>query len=174
MARRQLLTDEQWARLLAPPNDEREIVRHYTLSRDDLDLIGGKRSGHSRLGFAVLLCYMRHPGRVLEANEIPPPELLSFIADRRRRDGTAAPSAASARAAAVKGAASPRDRRTRGATRRAPSMASTIEAPPFDSREPADTPLPFPARRRCRRIRRRSSHRVFWPKAAADSSHVKQ
>jgi hypothetical protein len=55
---------------LAPPNDEREIVRHYTLSRDDLDLIAGKRSGHSRLGFAVLLCYMRHPGRVLEANEI--------------------------------------------------------------------------------------------------------
>ena len=82
MARRQLLTDEQWARLLAPPNDEREIVRHYTLSRDDLDLIAGKRSGHSRLGFAVLLCYMRHPGRVLEANEIPPPELLSFIADQ--------------------------------------------------------------------------------------------
>jgi len=26
MARRQLLTDEQWARLLAPPSDEREIV----------------------------------------------------------------------------------------------------------------------------------------------------
>jgi hypothetical protein len=58
MARRQLLTDEQWARLLAPPNDEREIVRHYTLSRDDLDLIAGKRSGHSHLGFAVLLCYI--------------------------------------------------------------------------------------------------------------------
>jgi hypothetical protein len=36
------------------------------------------------------------------------------------------------------------DRRTRGATRRAPSMASTIEDPPFDGREPADTPpLPF-------------------------------
>src|SRR5262249_37048379 len=27
-------------------------------------------------------CYMRHPGRVLEANEIPPPALLSFIADQ--------------------------------------------------------------------------------------------
>jgi hypothetical protein len=61
------------------PADEREIVRHYTLSRDELDLIAGKRSGHSRLGFAVLLCYLRHSGRVLEANEIPPPELLSFM-----------------------------------------------------------------------------------------------
>jgi hypothetical protein len=58
MARRQLLTDELWARLLAPPNDEREIVRYYTLSRDDLDLIAGKRSRHGRLGFAVLLCYL--------------------------------------------------------------------------------------------------------------------
>ena len=89
MARRQLLTDEQWARLLAPPNDEREIVRHYTLSRDDLDLIAGKRSGRSRLGFAVLLCYLRHPGWVLEANEIPPPELLSFIADQFDMDAGA-------------------------------------------------------------------------------------
>jgi hypothetical protein len=39
MPRRQLFPDEQWASLLAPPREEREIVRHCTLSRDDLDLI---------------------------------------------------------------------------------------------------------------------------------------
>jgi Domain of unknown function (DUF4158) len=44
MARRQLFTDEQWASFLAPPSEEREIVRHCTLSRDDLDLIAVKRS----------------------------------------------------------------------------------------------------------------------------------
>ena len=44
MARRQLLTDEQWARLLAPPSDEREIVRYWTLSREDFDIIFRKRS----------------------------------------------------------------------------------------------------------------------------------
>jgi len=44
MARRQLLTDEQWTRLLAPPSDEREIVRYWTLSREDFDIIFRKRS----------------------------------------------------------------------------------------------------------------------------------
>ena len=56
MARRQLLTDEQWTRLLAPPSDEREIVRYWTLSREDFKIIFRKRSDHSRLGFALLLC----------------------------------------------------------------------------------------------------------------------
>jgi hypothetical protein len=37
----------------------------------------------------VLLCYLRHPGRVLEANEIPPPELLTFIADQLDMDAGA-------------------------------------------------------------------------------------
>ena len=46
MARRPLLTDEQWARLLAPPSDEREIVRYWTLSREDFDIISRKRSDH--------------------------------------------------------------------------------------------------------------------------------
>ncbi|WP_247888013.1 DUF4158 domain-containing protein, partial [Azospirillum brasilense] len=39
MARRRLLTEDQWARLLAVPDDERAMVRHYTLSRDDLDIV---------------------------------------------------------------------------------------------------------------------------------------
>ena len=99
MARRRLFSDEHWASLLAPPTDEREVVRHCTLSRDDLDLIAGKHSDHSRLGFALLLCYLRYPGRVLEAHEAPPAELLAFVADQlevdvaafekyRRRDQT--------------------------------------------------------------------------------------
>ena len=42
MARRQLLTDEQRARLLAPPSDEREIVRYWTLSREDFGSMSRK------------------------------------------------------------------------------------------------------------------------------------
>jgi TnpA family transposase len=80
MARRQLLTDEQWARLLAPPSGEREIVRYWTLSREDFDIIFRKRSDHNRLGFALLLCYLRYPGRVLGAEEVPPVTLVSFVA----------------------------------------------------------------------------------------------
>jgi TnpA family transposase len=80
MARRQLLTDEQWTRLLAPPSDEREIVWYWTLSHEDFDIIFRKRSDHSRLGFALLLCYLRYPGRALGPEEIPPVTLVSFIA----------------------------------------------------------------------------------------------
>jgi TnpA family transposase len=50
------------------------------LSREDFDIIFRKRSDHSRLGFALLLCYLRCPGRVLSADEVPPVALVSFIA----------------------------------------------------------------------------------------------
>src|SRR6202162_3267852 len=80
MARRQLLTDEQWSQLRAPPSDEREIVRYWTLSGDDFHIIVRKRSDHSRLGFALLLCELRYPGRVLGAEEVPPVALVSFVA----------------------------------------------------------------------------------------------
>ncbi len=39
-----------------------------------------KRSDHSRLGLALLLCYLRYPGRVLGAEEVPPVALVSFVA----------------------------------------------------------------------------------------------
>jgi TnpA family transposase len=80
MARRRLLSLEQWASLLAVPTDEREVIRHYTLGRDQLDLIAVKRTPHRRLGFAMMLCYVRHPGRVLEQDEDPPAAMLGFVA----------------------------------------------------------------------------------------------
>ncbi len=39
MARRQLLSNEAWAARLAPAVDDREVIRHYTLSEDDFDVI---------------------------------------------------------------------------------------------------------------------------------------
>jgi uncharacterized protein DUF4158 len=66
----------------APPSDEREIVRHWTLSREDFEIIFRKRSDHSRLGFALLLCYLRYPGRVLGADEVPPVSPVSFVAQQ--------------------------------------------------------------------------------------------
>ena len=65
MARRRLLNDVQWAALLSPPADEREIVRHYTLSAEDLAAVSTKRGNHNRIGFALTLCYLRFPGRAL-------------------------------------------------------------------------------------------------------------
>jgi TnpA family transposase len=94
MARRQLLTDEQWARLLAPPSDEREIFRYWTLSREDFDIIFRKRSDHSRLGFALPFCYLRYPGRVLGAEEVPRYRWFhslrrSLVSAQQRSSGTA-------------------------------------------------------------------------------------
>lgn len=73
MARRRLLSDDAWAQLLAPPTDERAIVRHYTLSPEDLALIAEKRTDATRLGFALMFCYLRYPGRVRPAKNLPNP-----------------------------------------------------------------------------------------------------
>jgi hypothetical protein len=80
MARRQLLNDVQWAGRLMPPSDEREIIRHYTLSDEDLAAAAVKRGDHNRIGFALTLCYLRFPGRALGIGETPPLPLLRFIA----------------------------------------------------------------------------------------------
>jgi TnpA family transposase len=80
MARRKLLNDVQWAGLLLPPTDEREIVRHYTLSDEDLAVVAGERGDHNRIGFALTLCYLRLPGRALGIGETPPLPLIRFVA----------------------------------------------------------------------------------------------
>jgi TnpA family transposase len=49
--------------------EEREMVRHYTLSFEDLVLIDRRRGDANRLRFAVLLCYLRLPGRTLRQDE---------------------------------------------------------------------------------------------------------
>ena len=82
MAHRELLTESQRVFFPAPATDERGMVRHYTLSADDLALIDRRRSDPNRLGFAVMLCYLRFPGRILREGEQPPTELCAFIAEQ--------------------------------------------------------------------------------------------
>lgn len=48
MARRRLLGDEQWAALFALPAGERDLVRHCTLTPEDLVLVTAKRSARKR------------------------------------------------------------------------------------------------------------------------------
>lgn len=80
MARRRLLTRDMLAGQYEPSLDEREIARHFTLPRDDLDLIATRRGDATCLGYAMLLLYLRWPGRVLEASEVPPMPILTFVA----------------------------------------------------------------------------------------------
>ncbi len=56
-------------------------MRHYTLSEADLAAVP-RRGDHNRLGHALMLCYLRHPGRALHAGERPPSALLDFVAEQ--------------------------------------------------------------------------------------------
>jgi hypothetical protein len=80
MPPRTLLSSEQRTRLFSIPTDPAEMTRHYVLDADDLALVGARRRAGNRLGFAVQLCALRHPGRVLDPLESPPAPMLAFIA----------------------------------------------------------------------------------------------
>ena len=53
-----------------------------TLSSEDLALINRHRSDANRLGFALMLCYLRFPGRILRRGEQPPAALCEFVAEQ--------------------------------------------------------------------------------------------
>lgn len=79
MPRRTLLSSEQRARLFSIPIDAAEMARYFVLSVGDLTLIRTKRRAGNRLGFAVQLCTLRHPGRVFDPTELPPEPMLAFV-----------------------------------------------------------------------------------------------
>jgi TnpA family transposase len=80
--RRPQLTEAQIAALFDPPTDRRDLVRHYTLSAGDLAMVRGCRGDHNRLGFALMLGYLRYPGRPLKIGERPPAALVTFLAEQ--------------------------------------------------------------------------------------------
>jgi TnpA family transposase len=82
MPRRAVLSDEQRAALLALPDDETLLIQHWTLSQDDLALIVRRRRPHNRLGFAIQLCALRYPGRLLRPGELIPHAPLVFVAEQ--------------------------------------------------------------------------------------------
>ena len=82
MSRRTLLSAEQRDRLFAIPVERAEMARHYVLGADDLTLVRAKRRGMNRLGFAVQLCLLRHPGQGLGPGERPPDPMIAFVAEQ--------------------------------------------------------------------------------------------
>jgi hypothetical protein len=77
-----LLTEPQRLAFNAPATDERGMVRHYTLIPEDLVLINRRRGDPNRLGFALMLCFLRFPGRILQQGEQPPAALCAFVAEQ--------------------------------------------------------------------------------------------
>lgn len=79
MARRELLTDAERAILFGVPDDHQTMVALYTLSRADLELVHAHRGAGNRLGFAVQLALLQHPGFGFAAGGAPEP-LVAFMA----------------------------------------------------------------------------------------------
>ena len=80
MPRRVTLTDRQREALLHLPVDQGELLRHYTLSDEDLGHIRQRRRAQNRFGFALQLCVLRYPGRVLAPGELIPAQVSDFVA----------------------------------------------------------------------------------------------
>lgn len=80
MAHRRILTAGQRRALFALPADEHACALHYTLSAEDLARIRRRRKPENRLGFALQLCALRYPGRLLQPGELIPEAMLRAIA----------------------------------------------------------------------------------------------
>lgn len=80
MSKGPVFSDDQVANFYGPAVSQPDLIRHYTLSSSDQTLISRCRHDHNRLGFAVMLCYLRYPGRPLRTDERPPAEAIDFIA----------------------------------------------------------------------------------------------
>ena len=159
MARRTVLTSRQRSALFALPQREADLLRHYTLSDEDLQNIGARRRPRNKLGFALQLCVLRHPGRLLAPGEFVPPAVVGFIGRQLDLDGDeladyavrsetrrtsiwpscavytdSGPSRAARRVSSASGSATKRNRRSRTRTWRAGSSR------PADAREPSCRP----------------------------------
>ena len=76
----QLLTDEERQALFGIPADPDGLARRFTLSRADQDLVAARRGDASRLGFAVQLALLRHPGTTLANLDQPVEPLVAWLA----------------------------------------------------------------------------------------------
>lgn len=81
MPRRSILSSTERTSLFTIPAVGDELIRLYTFNEADLALIRQHRGAQNRLGFAVLLCYMRYPGILLGVDAEPSPHLLTMVAN---------------------------------------------------------------------------------------------
>jgi hypothetical protein len=89
MPRRRALTTAQLDELFALPTELNTLVRYWTLAGTDLEAIHRRRRARNRLGFALQLCALRYPGRLLGPDELIPAEHFASsptkLTPRRKR-----------------------------------------------------------------------------------------
>lgn len=79
MPPRHILSARQRSALLDLPTDEASLLRHYILADDDLIHIDRRRRPENRIGFALQLCALRYPGRMLAPGEVIPLAVSAFV-----------------------------------------------------------------------------------------------
>jgi hypothetical protein len=77
-----LLTDEERQALFGFPIDPDGLTRCFTLSRSDRDLVAERRNDASRLGYAVQLALLRHPGTTIANLGQPIDPLVTWMAEQ--------------------------------------------------------------------------------------------
>jgi TnpA family transposase len=75
-----LLSSAQRAHVLALPTSLREFEDLYALTPADRQFVAQRRTNANRLGVAVQLCFLRHPGRAWAPDEVLPAALVRFVA----------------------------------------------------------------------------------------------
>jgi len=80
MPRRTILSESQRKAFEIIPTDSEILTRYYTFSEEDLQLINQRRKSYNRLGFAIVLCLIRFPGRALKSEEPLEDEFIEYVA----------------------------------------------------------------------------------------------
>lgn len=80
MALRSLLTTAERGQVLEIPTGTEDLAAHYTLSEADRSQIRQRRADANRLGFAIQLCLLRHPGIALADDTEVPTEMINWVA----------------------------------------------------------------------------------------------
>jgi len=89
MPRRFILSVAERESLLSLPASQDDLIRHYSLSDSDLSLVRQRRGASNRLGFAILLSYMRYPGIILGVGDEVYAPLLTYVAQQVNVDAEA-------------------------------------------------------------------------------------
>jgi len=79
-----IFTPQERKRLDAFPSGigESDLIRYFTLSGSNLDLVRRQRGDHNRLGFALQLCALRYIGFSPDDLETVPTAAMTFVAEQ--------------------------------------------------------------------------------------------
>jgi TnpA family transposase len=91
MPRRSILSATERENLMALPEEQDDLIRHYSFTESDLSLIRQRRGDANRIGFAVQLCLLRYPGYALASDMPMPDPVIQWIARQIRSDAAAWP-----------------------------------------------------------------------------------